>query len=169
MKIETYDLAKKEEEMLRLLKHGTVMVFVDSRREGVLVPEHLKGDFQLRLNFDYAFEIPDFQVLPDRLEASLSFNKKNFFCVLPFESVYLMINHFIQQGSLFTESIPVEMLEAFAGLNQQKLEREQKMSQFKVIVPEEKPAETPASPAESKEDKSKNRDKKKKGHLRVVK
>lgn len=169
MKIETYELAKKEEEMLRLLKHGTVMVFVDSRREGVVVPDYLKNDFQLRLNFDYAFEIDDFQVLPDRIEASLSFNKKNFFCVLPFEAVYLIINHFIQQGSLFTESIPVEMLESFAGLNQQQVEREQKMAQFKVLPSEEKPAEAVALTTESKESKTPEKSKKKKGHLRVVK
>lgn len=113
MKIETYDKSKKMDEMLRLLKFGTVMVFLDSRYSDVVVPEHLKNDYQLRLNFDYSYEIDDFQVLPDRIEASLSFNKKNFFCIIPFEAVYLFLNHFTKQGSLFVESVPEEMLNAF--------------------------------------------------------
>lgn len=166
MKIETYELAKKAEEMLRLLKHGAVMVFVDSRCEGVVVPDHLKNDFQLRLNFDYAFEIDNFQVHPDRVEASLSFNRKNFFCVIPFDAVYLLVNHFTRQGSLFAESIPVEMLEVFTGLNQQRIEREQKLARFKVI--EEKPAEAPTSLTEA-EQGTKEKEKKNKSHLRVVK
>lgn len=117
MKIEAHDKSKKEEEMLRLLKFGTVMVFVDSRHGDVAVPEQFKNDFQLRLNFDYAFEIDDFQVLPDRIEGSLSFNRKNFFCIIPFDAIYLMLNHFTRQGSLFVESVPSEMLDAFSTMS----------------------------------------------------
>lgn len=113
MKIETYDKSKKMDEMLRLLKFGTVMIFLDSRYPDVIVPEHIKNDYQLRLNFDYSYEIDDFQVLPDRIEASLSFNKKNYFCIIPFDAVYLLLNHFTKQGSLFVESVPEEMLNAF--------------------------------------------------------
>lgn len=123
MKIATFPTAEKQTQMLELLKFGTVMVFVDSRHKDVVVPDYLKSDFQLRLNFDYAFEIDDFRVLPDRLEASLSFNKKNFFCVVPFEAVYLFINHGVERGSLFTESVPVEMLEVFAAMQKQEQPR----------------------------------------------
>ena len=114
MKIETHTDSEKQAQILKLLQFGTVMVFVDSRQAGVIVPEYLKGDYQLRLNFDYAYEVDDFRILPDRLEASLSFNRKNHFCVVPYNAVYLMISHSIQHGILFTQSIPMEMLEYFA-------------------------------------------------------
>lgn len=113
MKIEAFSDAQKQEQMFKLLQFGTVMVFIDSRQTGVTVPEHLKNDHQLRLNFDYAYEIDDFRILPDRLEASLSFNKKNFFCVIPLSAVYLMICHGIQYGTVFADSVPSEMLKFF--------------------------------------------------------
>ncbi|HLD44548.1 MAG TPA: hypothetical protein VJC18_03875, partial [bacterium] len=114
MKIDIYKSDEKQAQMQKFLQYGTVMVFVDSRHPEVMVPGYLKGDYQLRLNFDYAYELEDFRVLADRIEASLSFNKKDFFCVLPYEAVYLMVNHSIQRGSLFVETVPVEMLQFFA-------------------------------------------------------
>ncbi len=114
MKIDTSHNNEKQSQILRLLQFGTVMVFVDSRHPKVIVPDGLKGDFQLRLNFDYAYDIPDFRVLTDRLEASLSFDHRDFFCVLPFDAIYLIVAHSIQHGILFPTSIPNEMLEYFA-------------------------------------------------------
>ena len=114
MKIQTHPVTDKQSMALEYLKFGTIMVFVDSRHEGVKVPEYLKNDYQLRLNFDYAFEIDDFQVLKDRLEASLSFNRKDFFCVIPMDAVYLILNHATERGALFVESAPTEMLSLFA-------------------------------------------------------
>lgn len=155
--------------MLKLLQFGTVMVFVDSRQRDVVVPEHLKEDYQLRLNFDYAYEVDDFRVLPDRLEASLSFNRRNFFCVIPFNAVYLMVSHAIQHGVLFTRSVPVEMLEYLSheATRQQALEK-RKAAPFTVIS-NKKPVEktrkaVPATPAEAKEVKPVR-----KAHLRLVK
>ena len=165
MKIETYDDSKKQDELLRLLKFGTVMIFIDSRQKEVLVPEHLKGDFQLRLNFDYSYEIDDFQILPDRLEASLSFNKKNFFCVIPFGAVYLVLNNFIKQGSLFVESIPIEMLTTFADISQKIMEEPKKPSPFKVISPGEPNDKDKIDPPPT----STENPKKKRPELRVIK
>lgn len=113
MKIQTHPVSDKQHMALEYLKFGTIMVFVDSRHEGVIVPEYLKNDYQLRLNFDYAFEIDDFQILKDRFEASLSFNRKNFFCVVPMDAVYLILNHATERGALFVESVPSEMLSLF--------------------------------------------------------
>jgi hypothetical protein len=179
MKISTFPSSEKQAQMLELLKYGTVMAFVDSRHKDVLVPDYLKNDFQLRLNFDYAFEIDDFRVLPDRLEASLSFNKQNFFCVIPFGAVYLLLNHSIQRGSLFAENVPVEMLEIFSGF--QKYEQQQSKTPLKPVaspapddppIPAEpsqvatvSPAPAPAE-APNVQDKT---DKKRRSHLRVVK
>lgn len=118
MKIEPHPEGAKQSQMLKLLSQGTVMLCLDSRRPGVVVPEHLKNRHQVRLNFNYAYEINDMRVLPDRVEASLSFSQKNFFCVIPFTSVYLMINQGGGTGALFANSLPPELMEMIgeAGL-----------------------------------------------------
>jgi hypothetical protein len=175
MKINTFASVEKQSQMLELLKYGTVMAFVDSRHPSVAVPDYLKGDYQLRLNFDYAFEIEDFRVLPDRLEASLSFNRKNFFCVIPFDAVYLLLNHSVEQGSLFVDSVPMEMLELFAQAEKQ----EKAKASLHAITPENTPNTAPetspqnvATPSPSEAPKSEPTKKdtpKKKGHLRLIK
>lgn len=113
MRIESCPEFSKQAQILKLLQFGTVMVFLDSRKLGVVVPEHLKGDCQLRLNFDYAYEVSDFRILPDRLEASLSFNRENFFCVIPFDAVYMIMCHHLQYGIYFNQSVPIEMRDMF--------------------------------------------------------
>lgn len=159
MKIITCQATEKKSQMLRLLKDGTVMLFLDSRHQNVMVPENYKGDFQLRLNFDYAFQINDFRVLTDRVEASLSFNQHDFFCKIPFDAVYLMINHQVQEGSLFIESIPNEMLEIFAGMQPDAKEKS-RPTHIQSVPNTKSPA-----PKMVKDKKPKQ----KKPHLRVVK
>lgn len=163
MKIETSQDSEKQSQMLKLLQFSTVMIFVDSRRASVVVPDHLKGDYQLRLNFDYAYEVDDFRVLPDRLEASLSFNHRNFFCVIPFEAIYLMVSHTIHHGVLFVQSIPVEMLEYFAA--------EAKKEDIQVKKVKNGPALNVISNAGSTQtvETTAERKPRKRAHLRVVK
>jgi len=168
MKIETHSDAERQSQMLKLLQFGTVMIFVDSRHPDVVVPEHLKGDFQLRLNFDYAYEVDDFRVLPDRLEASLSFNQKNFFCVIPFKAVYLLVSHSIQHGVLFTQSVPIEMLEYFAS-EAQKEERQFKKAQSGPALSVISQKNNPNPNLSNKDNQSENKKPRKKGHLKLVK
>lgn len=172
MKIDTFIASEKQPQMLELLKYGTVMVFVDSRRPGVMVPDYLKSDYQLRLNFDYAFDIDDFRVLPDRVEASLSFNQRNFFCVIPFDAVYLILNNSIQRSALFVESIPAEMMDILAATGEQE---KTKPEYLKSVVPESSLKNAEAHPATahtpniaSESDVPKEKPKKR-NHLRVVK
>lgn len=164
MKIETYADSEKQVQMLKLLQFGTVMVFVDSRLRDVQVPLHLKEDYQLRLNFDYAYEVDDFRVLPDRLEASLSFNQKNYFCVIPFNAVYLIVSHTVQHGVLFTQSVPVEMLEYFASEAQKGTEVEKLK-----VAPALNVITTEAVGSGQKVVVSEKKRPRKKGHLRLVK
>lgn len=166
MKIETHADTEKQSQMLKLLQFGTVMVFVDSRQENVQVPDHLKGDYQLRLNFDYAYEVNDFRVLPDRLEASLSFNQKDFFCVIPFSAVYLMISHTVQHGVLFTQSVPIEMLEYFASEAEKGVEDKKSQPALSVVSSS---ASASSSVQEAPVTQAARPTKKKKSHLRLVK
>lgn len=100
----------KKGHLERLLQFGTVMIFVDSRREGVTVPPEHQSNPQLPLNLDYAFEIPDFKILEDRVEVSLSFNKKDFFCLLPFASIYGVRSIPAGEFVVFFDDVPAELL-----------------------------------------------------------
>lgn len=178
MKITTCPINEKQSQTLELLKYGTVMAFVDSRHAGVVVPEYLKGDYQLRLNFDYAFEINDFRVLPDRIEASLSFNHKNFFCVVPFDAVYLLLSHGTQRGSLFIESVPSEMLSMFTMAEvpvEAKVSAPMRSTPPAPATTEAQPVNTITNTARTEAPKptttpdQDNKSAKKKSHLRLVK
>ena len=100
MQIQVFEPKDKQKQVLELLKFDTIMVFIDARNENVKVPESLKAQFDLRLNFNYEFGINDFRVLPDRIEASLSFAEGEFFCVIPFEAVYLILCQAVNQPLL---------------------------------------------------------------------
>ncbi len=167
MKILPFTDAEKQAQMLHLLKMGTVMVFIDARRPNVIIPEKHAGDFQLRLNFDYAFEIGDFKVLPDSLEATLSFNQIDFFCRIPFSAVYLMICHESQVGGLFPESIPKEMMDFFS------VETRTGKVDPAAPVPTPTPALAVAKVAKQDSEKEPHKSEevkpKRKNHLRVVK
>ncbi len=185
MKLENFNPLEKQNQMLKLLQFGTVMIFLDSRLPGAVVPEHLKNDFQLRLNFDYSYEIDDFRILPDRLEASLSFNKRNFFCVIPYQAIYMMVCHGIQYGALFPESVPSEMISFFPQLSKTKLHSISN-SQDEFIQTESTHLQSHPKPAvqalestqpppivqessESLEQTGTSADKPKRGHLRLIK
>ena len=138
------------------------MLFIDSRHKGVSVPENLKNDFQLRLNYDYSYQIADFQVFGDRVEASLSFNHRNYFCVVPFEAVYLMVSHTSQHAVLFLHSVPVEMLDYFS----KEAKKQEKIQEQKDKRPSMKVVETHSKQNRSSDETGKV---KRTGHLRVVK
>lgn len=174
MNIEAFPNKEKQNKILQLLQFGTVMVFVDSRNDDVKVPQHLKNDYQLKLNFDYDFNIADFRVLEDRLEASLLFDGQRQFCSVPFPSIYMLLNHETNNGYIFPESVPIEMLEFFAQGTPQKSSEEQsqqakKESPFKVVTSESKDVHQSEKTENNKNQESTEEKSKKRPHLRVIK
>ncbi|MBU0506228.1 MAG: ClpXP protease specificity-enhancing factor SspB [bacterium] len=170
MKIEIFQKPEKQSQMLKFLQFGTVMVFIDSRHPEVVVPDYLVGDFQLRLNFDYAFEIEDFRVLPDRLEGSLSFNNRDFFCVIPYSSIYLLVNHGIQHGALFVESVPLEMMDYFTqATTQHAVEEAKQAAPVRAVEGAPSPAKTTVAQKAEEPEKPQKKTPPKKCHLRLVK
>lgn len=176
MHIEVFPSEEKHQQIADLLKFDTVMVFIDARHPDIQVPEQHKNQFDLRLNFDYEFGIEDFRVLPDRLEATLSFEEGDFFCVIPFAAVYLMVCHAVSRGSLFPQSVPVEMLDFFFDGKSQDLPKAARRP-FKVIPNQPEETEKPAKKRKSKKNKESKNDEiledhaklPKKNHLRLVK
>ena len=152
----------KKGHLERLLEFGTVMIFVDSRRHGVTVPpEHLSNP-QLPLNLDYAFDIPDFKILEDRVEVSLSFNKKDFFCSLPFSSIYGVRSIPAGEFVVFFDDVPAELLST--------LQPQTPLPPDPKGVPLGEPGEkeTEQKEADRKEAEPSEKKPSKKGHLRLV-
>ncbi len=167
MKLTEGKIGDKKIHLERLLALGTVMVFVDSRHNEVIVPPQHKGMTQLPLNFDYGFNIPDFKVCDNHIEASLSFNRQRFFCILPYKAVYALNSQLAGEVIVFPEDMPEEMR---ATLN----------SSATIISPADttKPAEKAAVSNLSLVVDNKNQDNqeggqfetpKKKSHLKLVK
>lgn len=171
----------KQKNLLELLQEGTVMLFLDARYEGVEVPERLRQDPGLRLNVDYAFKIPDFEVGEDAVIATLSFSQKPYRCVIPMEAIWQMMSLSTKKMAVFPVSFPKEMIRELL-LTQTELpegmreileevakaprptpkilsEAKETKSPFSVVPAEpseETPPETPPTPP-------------KRGHLKLVK
>lgn len=106
MKLTESPKSEKKIHLERLLAKGTVMIFVDSRRPEVVVPPTHQNNVQLLLNLDYAFEIPDFKIADDHIEASLSFNRQNFFCIIPLDAIYAFNSKVLEEIVVFPEDVP---------------------------------------------------------------
>jgi hypothetical protein len=68
----------------------SVVVHMNPRVEGVIVPLHLKQRAMIYLQFGHGFPTPirNLEVDDDGIRATLSFDQKPFDCVIPWESVY---------------------------------------------------------------------------------
>jgi stringent starvation protein B len=113
--------ATKKSVLEQLLDQGMVLVALDARIEGVVVPPHLGRDAQLRLNLSYRFGLPmsvdDWGIL-----ATLTFSGTPFNCRFPWDSVFLLVSHVTGQPYLFPDDIPPELLSqatAEAGIDAQ--------------------------------------------------
>lgn len=159
MKVIEASSIDKRAHLERLLEAGTVMVFIDSRLESVQVPEHHKGSAQLPLNLDYAFQIPDFQIFDDRIEASLSFNRKRQFCVLPFEAIYAIRSDVAGEVAFFLEDVPADLS---AAQHTEPVEHFSMTSgDTKTAPPKKKPQLVAISSTNNAEDEAKGSPKKK--------
>jgi stringent starvation protein B len=156
---------EKRELLLMLLQQGTVMVHLDARREGVLVPGRFLSDPHLRLNLDYSFHVPDFEIKDDRVVASLSFSQKPYYCELPFEAIWGMTSAKSGQTVIFPPSLPQEVLELLTQAASAK-EGEAKPAALSLVgepQPEPPAPEAPEKPSPDEPNPPRR------GHLRLIK
>lgn len=105
---------KKLEAMLRMGR-GLVMVHLDPRRDGVVVPEYLSHDPVLRLNLAYGFNLPALDIDDSGVFAILSFGGRNFGCTLPWHAIFAMTRPGdAHAGVAWPESTPPELAAALA-------------------------------------------------------
>ena len=152
MKVTEAPQGDKKFHLERLLERGTVTVILDARADSVIVPPDYKANPKLPLNLDYAFEIPDFKIMDDRVEVSLSFNRKNFFCILPFAAIYILNSTAAVETVLFPENVPPDLLNSFLPVSTQ--------TQPPLTLVRDK-SEKPKKEREKKEKKSRS-------HLKLV-
>lgn len=112
--MELCDSQKKREIVESLLDNGMVMVVLDSRRLGVIVPEHLRDDPQLRLNISYRFGLP-MRIDQVGVHATLTFNSSPFTCKIPWSAIYVVISHVSGQPHFFPTEVPGELLASFVN------------------------------------------------------
>ncbi|ADO73961.1 ClpXP protease specificity-enhancing factor SspB [Stigmatella aurantiaca] len=101
----------KKERLLAALEQGLVMVHLDARRPGVLVPPHLRNEAHLRLNISYRFDPPDLAVGEWGVRSTLSFSGSRFTVAVPWSALFAITSHVTKEFWLYPDDIPVEFLQ----------------------------------------------------------
>jgi hypothetical protein len=99
---------EKRRMLEKLLDEGVVMVHLDSRREGVDVPPHLRGQPSVALNLSRRYGLDVFDVGPDAVLASLSFQGRRYTCRLPWPAIFLMTSLATERAYVFPAAVPPE-------------------------------------------------------------
>jgi stringent starvation protein B len=92
------------------MQEGRTSLHLDARRAGVVVPEHLKGEAHLVLQYgtDLPITIPDLNVDEFGVSATLSFNRTPQRTVVPWSAVYVVVSD-EGRGVLYNEDVPPDV------------------------------------------------------------
>jgi hypothetical protein len=101
--------------MLALLERSEARVHLDARRQGVRLPDRLRGDGHVRLDYGYGLTppIPDLEIGEEGIKATLSFSRQPFETFVPWSAVYLIADY-DGNGAVWQEDIPPDLLEGAA-------------------------------------------------------
>lgn len=171
---------EKQSVLGTLLEKGVVMLHLDARRPGVRVPDYLKNETWLRLNFNHAKGRADLVVNDWGIRETLRFQGAWFPVSVPWSAVFAMsLPEHAEQPTIFAEDLPEEMVEAALArlqregysLEELELKRPQPLWTRPGEVP---PAATPAprpQPAEAEDQQTPPPPdgEIRRGHLRLVK
>jgi stringent starvation protein B len=132
----TQALPSKKDVALAFLERSTVRVFLDPRKEGVVVPPWFKTQAQLLLDIglNTAISIPDLHLDDEAMSCTLSFNRSPFYCVLPWSAVFALVGD-DDHSVVWPDDVPAEV----------QLESKPAPKPAMAIVPEPKPASSRAS------------------------
>lgn len=102
----------KKEVIQALLERAEARVHLDGRREGVILPDHLRGDGHVRLDYGYGFSppIPDLVIDDQGIHATLSFRRVPFRTFVPWSSIYLIAD-FDGNGAVWQEDLPKDLVD----------------------------------------------------------
>jgi stringent starvation protein B len=101
----------KKERLLAVLDRGMVMIHLDARRPGVVVPEALRKEAHLRLNLSYRFDPPDLTVTEWGIRSTLSFSDVRHKVSVPWSAVFAMTSHVSKEFWMYPDDMPPELLQ----------------------------------------------------------
>lgn len=101
-----------------LLDSGLTAVTLDSRVEGVQVPEQYANMVNLTLNFSTQFHIKDFEFDDESVRASLRYDGVNHYTVVPWAAVYHMGAPVLPDGVFIAANIPPEITAMFSEMDE---------------------------------------------------
>jgi len=100
----------KQQAFLALLREGWTSLHLDARRPGVIVPQPLRGEPHLVLQYghDLPIPIPDLEVDDYGVHATLSFSRAAHRTVVPWSAVYVVACD-DGRGVLYSEDVPPDV------------------------------------------------------------
>jgi stringent starvation protein B len=102
----------KKERLLAALEQGMVMIHLDARRPGVLVPQHLRNESHLRLNLSYRFDPPDLSVSDWGVRSTLSFSGTRFTIAVPWSALFAIASHVTKELFwMYPDDMPPELIQ----------------------------------------------------------
>ena len=110
--------SEKKDRLLAALERGLVMIHLDARRPGVLVPPDLRCESHLRLHLSYRFLIrgPDGFTRPSDLavgewgiRSTLSFSGRCFTVAVPWSALFAVTSKVTHEFWMFPEDMPSEL------------------------------------------------------------
>jgi hypothetical protein len=106
----THPLPPKKDVALALLERSSVYVHLDPRPASVLVPAKFKTQPKLilQVGLNMALPILDLRLDDEGIGCTLSFDRKPFFCVVPWASVYAMVGD-DGRAMVWPDDVPAEV------------------------------------------------------------
>ncbi len=167
---------EKKARLLDALDKGMVMIHLDARRPGVIVPTSLRTEAHLRLNLSYRFDPPDLTVGEWGVRCTLSFSGSRFKVAVPWSALFAITSHVTKEFWMYPDDMPAELIqqtmvttkvptpEPVAEETASSTERPRAI--LREVVRQESREEEPAAEAEGPKDDPPTP---KRGHLRLVK
>jgi stringent starvation protein B len=151
---------EKKQHLLSALDRGMVMVHLDARRPGVLVPPEFRTESHLRLNLSYRFEPSDLSVGEWGLRSTLRFSGNRFTVAIPWCAVFGITSHASHEFWMFPEDMPPELTRSTPDTKPSRVTLEPRTAPLHEVSLEPPGQEDTAQPQDAPRGR---------GHLRVVK
>jgi len=128
-------LPPKKEVAYALLENSSMHVHLDPRRGAVVVPPEFRQKPQLilQIGLNMPVPIPDLHLDDEGMSCTLSFNRSPFHCVIPWSSVFAMVDN-DGRGMVWPDDLPPEV-HAQARMQQQ---QQQQHAQQRQVEPQVK-------------------------------
>ncbi len=110
MSTPTRPLPPKKDVALALLQGPSLFIHLDPRKTEVMVPAYFKKQPQLvlQVGMNMAIPIPDLKVDDEGVSCTLSFNRRPFWCRLPWSAIYALVGEDMK-GMIWPDEVPSEV------------------------------------------------------------